>query len=118
MNRRDFLTTTAATVAGIGTLGPAFLFGRSRYATYYLFCVIGAALMHLIVMSTSGLPPMPMIGASGGVFGLLLAFTPVFGVATIVARRPGRARSVRGDAHGPSPPGLDRRVKSGGTVAP
>ena len=31
MKRRDFLTTTAATVAGIGTLGPAFLFGRSRY---------------------------------------------------------------------------------------
>jgi predicted dehydrogenase len=31
MNRRDFLTTTAATMAGVGTLGPAFLFGRSRY---------------------------------------------------------------------------------------
>ena len=56
--------------------GPALenLFGRSRYATYYVFCVIGAALMHLIVMSTSGLPPMPMYGASGGVFGLLLAY--------------------------------------------
>ena len=31
MNRRDFLTTTAATMAGVGTLGPAFLFGRSPY---------------------------------------------------------------------------------------
>jgi membrane associated rhomboid family serine protease len=56
--------------------GPALenLFGRSRYATYYAFCVIGAALMHLIVTSMSGLDPVPMFGASGGVFGLLLAY--------------------------------------------
>src|SRR5262245_43395715 len=31
MNRRDFLRTTGATAAGVGTLGPAFLFGRSPY---------------------------------------------------------------------------------------
>jgi membrane associated rhomboid family serine protease len=56
--------------------GPALEheFGRSRFATYYVFCVIGAALMHLIVTSVSGLPPAAMYGASGGVFGLLLAY--------------------------------------------
>lgn len=50
------------------------LFGTKRYLTYYLFCVVGAALMHLIVMTASNLPPAPLVGASGGVFGLLLAF--------------------------------------------
>jgi len=30
--------------------------------------------MHLIVVTAAGLPPLPAIGASGGVFGLLLAF--------------------------------------------
>ena len=49
------------------------LFGRGAISIYYLVCVIGAALMHLIVVSTANLPPMPMVGASGGVFGLLLA---------------------------------------------
>jgi len=50
------------------------LFGSQRYLIYYLFCVVGAALMHLIVVSASSMPPLPTVGASGGVFGLLLAF--------------------------------------------
>jgi len=50
------------------------LFGSRRYLTYYLTCVVGAALMHLIVVSAAGMAPVPAVGASGGVFGLLLAF--------------------------------------------
>jgi membrane associated rhomboid family serine protease len=50
------------------------LFGARRYLVYYLVCVIGAALMHLIVVAAADLPPYPTIGASGGVFGLLLAY--------------------------------------------
>jgi membrane associated rhomboid family serine protease len=50
------------------------LFGSRRYLTYYLTCVVGAALMHLIVVSAAGMAPAPAVGASGGVFGLLLAF--------------------------------------------
>ena len=50
------------------------LFGPKRYLTYYLTCVVGAALMHLIVVASANLPPYPTVGASGGVFGLLLAF--------------------------------------------
>lgn len=50
------------------------LFGPKRYLIYYLLCVAGAALMHLIVVGIAHLPPLPTIGASGGVFGLLLAF--------------------------------------------
>ena len=50
------------------------LFGPRRYLFYYLACVVGAALMHLIVVRIADLPPAPVVGASGGVFGILLAF--------------------------------------------
>jgi membrane associated rhomboid family serine protease len=50
------------------------LFGSKRYAIYYFVCVVGAAVLHLIVVSVAHLPPAPVVGASGGVFGLLLAF--------------------------------------------
>jgi membrane associated rhomboid family serine protease len=55
------------------------LFGARRYLVYYLLCVIGAALMHLIVVSVApGMPLAATVGASGGVFGLLLAFGMAF----------------------------------------
>lgn len=61
------------------------LFGSRRYLFYYLMCVIGAAAMHLIVMSriSTGMPG-PVIGASGGVFGLLLAFGMAYPKRTLL----------------------------------
>jgi membrane associated rhomboid family serine protease len=50
------------------------LLGTRHYVTYYLVCVVGAALAQLLVLSNMDLPPIPTVGASGGVFGLLLAF--------------------------------------------
>ncbi|HSQ70604.1 MAG TPA: rhomboid family intramembrane serine protease [Steroidobacteraceae bacterium] len=50
------------------------LLGSRRYLTYYLVCVVGAAIAQTIVTGTMGGPPRPTVGASGGVFGLLLAF--------------------------------------------
>lgn len=50
------------------------LFGAKRYLIYYLACVVGAALMQIIVVAVASLPPAPVLGASGAVFGLLLAF--------------------------------------------
>jgi membrane associated rhomboid family serine protease len=50
------------------------LFGARRYLIYYLVCMVGAALMQLIVVSAANLPPAPVVGASGAVFGLLLAY--------------------------------------------
>lgn len=60
------------------------LFGSRRYLAYYLLCVIGAALMHLVVVAFAGLPPLPTVGASGGVFGLLLAYGMAFPKRTLM----------------------------------
>jgi len=47
--------------------------GPARFCFYYLVCVLAAAAVQLAVGATSANPE-PTIGASGGVFGLLLAF--------------------------------------------
>lgn len=60
------------------------LFGSRRYLIYYVLCVVGAAAMHLFVVSTTQSPPAPTLGASGGVFGLLLAFGMAYPRRTIV----------------------------------
>ena len=57
------------------------LWGQRRFLTYYLVCVIGAAVFQLIVGAwtlSQGGEPYPTIGASGGVFGLLLAYGMLF----------------------------------------
>lgn len=58
--------------------------GRSRFLTYYFACVLGAALLHLAMMFLGFVEPAPMVGASGGVFGLLLAFAILFPRRTVV----------------------------------
>lgn len=54
------------------------LFGSRWFLGYYFVCVISAALTHLMATAWMGLPPLPTVGASGGVFGLLLAFGMYF----------------------------------------
>lgn len=43
------------------------------FLIYYLVCVVGAAALHLVVGAWTG-SIYPTVGASGGVFGILLAF--------------------------------------------
>ena len=57
--------------------------GPRRFALYYFACVIGAGLVQLAV-TTVGEQSYPTIGASGGVFGILLAFGMLFPNQVIV----------------------------------
>lgn len=57
------------------------LWGSRVFAVYYIVCVAGAGLVQLVVASLgaeAGGPIYPTIGASGGVFGVLLAFGMMF----------------------------------------
>jgi membrane associated rhomboid family serine protease len=53
------------------------VFGERRYLVYYFVCVIAAGLTQLLVAGMMG-AVYPTIGASGGVFGLLLAYAIYF----------------------------------------
>lgn len=52
-------------------------FGSQRFMLYYFVCVVGAAITQLVVQQVTG-SFWPTIGASGGVFGLLLAYGVLF----------------------------------------
>jgi membrane associated rhomboid family serine protease len=53
------------------------VFGPRRYLTYYFVCVLSAAIAQLATSALTG-TVYPTIGASGGVFGLLLAYAMYF----------------------------------------
>ena len=53
------------------------VWGQRRYVIYYLTCVVTAAIAQLAVTWFTG-SFYPTVGASGGVFGLLLAFGMMF----------------------------------------
>ena len=53
------------------------VFGPRRYLTYYFVCVLSAAIAQLLTAAMTG-ALYPTVGASGGVFGLLLAYAIYF----------------------------------------
>ena len=57
--------------------GLELLFGARRYLIYYFVCVLAAAVTQLLVEGASG-GAEPVLGASGGIFGVLLAFAWYF----------------------------------------
>ncbi len=50
------------------------LWGTKRFVIYYFITGVGAALIHILVTGAN----VPMVGASGAVFGILLAFAMMF----------------------------------------
>lgn len=60
------------------------LFGPRRFLNLYLVSVITAALTQLVYAMSTAAEPYPTVGASGGVFGVLLAFGICFPNRTIL----------------------------------
>ncbi len=54
------------------------LFGSRFFAAFYFVSVLSAAISHLVVTAWMGAAPHPTVGASGGVYGLLLAYGMYF----------------------------------------
>jgi membrane associated rhomboid family serine protease len=59
-------------------------FGSRYYLYYYFACVVAAAICHLIFVAWIGGPPIPTVGASGGIYGLLLAYGIYFPRRTVM----------------------------------
>ena len=55
--------------------------GSRKFIEFYLFCVVGAAVVTVAVAYMNiGMPPgVPTVGASGGVYGVLVAFGMLYG---------------------------------------
>ena len=70
------------------------VFGPRRYLTYYFVCVLSAAIAQLVTSTLTG-AVYPTIGASGGVFGLLLAYAMYFPHARIMLLFPPIPMSAR-----------------------
>jgi membrane associated rhomboid family serine protease len=77
-----------------------YTWGQRRYLAYYFVCVLGAGLCQLAVGSwavAQGGVAYPTVGASGGIFGLLLAYGMLFPnqrVMLLIPPIPMRARTL------------------------
>lgn len=61
------------------------VWGQKRFLLFYMVCIVGAGITQLVVlMFTGGGPPQPTVGASGAVFGILLAFGMMFPNARVM----------------------------------
>ena len=54
------------------------LLGSRHFQLFYVVCVVGAALAQQLVTATMQVATGPTVGASGGIFGLLLCFGMAF----------------------------------------
>jgi membrane associated rhomboid family serine protease len=63
------------------------IWGRNRFLTYYFTCVLSAGVTQLLFAWFTG-AIYPTIGASGGIFGLLLAYALLFPHRTVIPMFP------------------------------
>ncbi|MFQ5548217.1 MAG: rhomboid family intramembrane serine protease [Woeseia sp.] len=79
LHDREYLAHIAFNMFALWMFGRDLerLMGARRFLTYYLTCVAGAGIVQLVVAATQG-GIYPTVGASGGVFGILLAFGMAF----------------------------------------
>ena len=52
--------------------------GTKKFLTYYFLCGLGGAMAHLLLSGFFGMGAGPMLGASGAIFGVLVAFGVMF----------------------------------------
>lgn len=53
--------------------------GTTKFLRYYFFCILAAALSYLFLQFFHWQGNVPMVGASGGIYGLLIAYGLIFG---------------------------------------
>jgi membrane associated rhomboid family serine protease len=73
------------------------LFGSRFFTAYYFASVLAAAICHLVVTTWMGAEPVPTVGASGGIYGVLLAYGLYFPhrqVMLLIPPIPMRARTL------------------------
>ncbi len=62
---------------GLLIFGPKieYTMGKKKFLKYYLICGLGSSIFYsLIICTTMGVTNIPMVGASGAIFGVLTAF--------------------------------------------
>lgn len=54
------------------------IIGQKKYLIFYLLCGLGAAGLHILMTTVLRLPIGPMVGASGAIYGVLIAYAMLF----------------------------------------
>jgi membrane associated rhomboid family serine protease len=80
LHSTDYITHLVFNMLGLWMFGSEIerYVGPRRLLACYFASVVTAALSQLFVPTLFGAPPAPTVGASGGVFGLLLAYAFLF----------------------------------------
>ena len=54
------------------------IIGPKKFTVFYFASGLGAAALHLLISNLTGAPNIPMVGASGAIYGVLIAYAMLF----------------------------------------